>query len=274
MNLFNNEDLARKIEDIKIKGTKEYITKRKKIAPTYNGDYFSLDERDYAFFMDGYCFGVGFGLNGEILSKDIEMIENFNRKKGVCSHIHFELTPYSSQPFLILLQEKEYTLDNFLAVWALNLEEWKPSKANLKSDKVSIIKVTPNDSYEWARTVAIGFSSNENATEESIESVRCFLNLSNSVAFLLKEDQSSVAGGFLAINDHLGEMFLTSTIHSHRGKRYQNLLIEERIKYAISKGCTHLTVTTKPNNTSARNMERNGFKLVYNKVIMKSPLLN
>lgn len=274
MNLFNNKYLARKIEDIKIKGTKEYITKRKKTAPTYYGDYFSLDERGTAFLMDGYCFCVGFGLNGEILSEDIEMIDNFYRKKGVSSHIHFELTPYSSQQFIMLLQEKGYTLDDFLAVWVLDLGEWNSSQSHLKSDKVSIIKVTSKDSYEWARTVAIGFLNNEKVKEESIESNRCFISLSNSVAFLLKENETSVAGGLLAINEQLGEMFLTSTIPSHRGKMYQNLLIEERIKYAKSKGCTHLTVTTKPNNTSARNMERNGFKLAYNKVIMKSPLIN
>ncbi|NHC40656.1 GNAT family N-acetyltransferase [Bacillus sp. MM2020_1] len=58
---------------------------------------------------------------------------------------------------------------------------------------------------------------------------------------------------------------------NNRGRGYQNLLIEERINYAKSKGCTYLTVTTKPNNTSARNMERSGFKLAYNKVIMKGP---
>lgn len=274
MSLFNNIDLAKKIENIKIKGTKEYIIKRKKISPSYNGDYFALEGKGNVFCMDGYCFSVGFGLIEEILISDIEMIENYIRKKGIASHIHFELTPYINQPSLKILQERGYTLDHFLAVWVLNLEEWQPGNDNLKSDKVSIIRVTPDESYEWARTVALGFSSDENTTKDSIESVRCFLNLSNSDAFLLKENDVSVAGGFLAINNQLGEMFLTSTIHSYRGKRYQNSLIEERIKYAKSKGCTHLTVTTKPNNTSARNMERNGFKLVYNKVIMKSPLLN
>ena len=274
MSLFNNIDLARKIENIKIKGTKEYIMKRKKISPSYNGDCFALEGMGNVFCMEDYCFGVGFGLNEEVLSSDIEIIENSILKKDFFSHIQFELTPYTNQQFLGILQERGYTLDHFLAVWVLNLEEWKPRNISLKSDKISIKRVTPDESYEWARTVALGLSSDENTTKDSIESVRCFLNLSNSDAFLLKEDEVGVAGGFLAINDQLGEMFLTSTIHPYRGKGYQNLLIEERIKYAKSKGCTHLTVTTKPNDTSARNMERNGFALVYNKVIMKSPLLN
>ena len=274
MNLFNNVDLARKIENIKIIGTKEYIVNRQKMSPSYNGDYFELDGKANVFCMDGYCFSVGFGLDREIYSSDIAMIEDSIRKKGISSNIHFELTPYSSQSSLKILQERGYTLDHFLTVWVLNLEEWKSSNDNFNSDKVSVIRVTADESYEWARTVALGFSSDENITEDSIQSVRCFLILSNSVAFLLKENEVSAAGGFLAMNDNLGEMFLTSTIHLHRGKGYQNYLIEERIKYAKSKGCTQITVTTKPNNTSARNMERNGFKLAYNKVILKSPFLN
>lgn len=268
----NNEGLARKIEEIKIQGTMEYIINRKKLSPTYNGDYLSLDGRGTVFQMDNYCFGVGFGLNGDVLSSDIERVENFIRKKENCSNIHLELTPFSDQTLLKILQESGYTLEQFLAVWVLKLEDWNPNKGNLRNDEVSIVKVGAEESYEWARTVALGFSSDQNTTEDSIESVRGFLNLSHSAAFLLKEKEESVAGGFVAISDQLGEMFLTSTIQTHRGRGYQNLLIEERIKYALSKGCTHLTVTTKPNNTSARNMVRNGFKLAYNKAIMKSSL--
>lgn len=129
-------------------------------------------------------------------------------------------------------------------------------------------------SYDWAKTVALGFSKDNTATEDSIESVKSFLSVTDTEAFLVKENGLSAAGGFLKLHGHLGEMFLTSTIHSHRGKRYQNLLIEERIKFAKAQGCKFVTVTTNPNNTSARNMERNGFKLGYNKAVMRSPLLN
>jgi hypothetical protein len=153
------------------------------------------------------------------------MIENFLRRKESCSTIHFELTPFCHQPLVTILQERGYTLDHFLAVWVLNLEEWKPRKGNAKSEKVSIQRVTDDESYEWARTVALGISSDNSTTEDSIESVRCFSQLSTTVAFLLKENGECAAGGNLAIAGQLGEMFLTSTIHSHRGKGYQNLLI-------------------------------------------------
>ncbi len=274
MSSITNIDLARKIEGIKRQGTKEYIIYRKKRSPLYNGDYISLDEKGDVFCIDNYCFGVGFGINDEVLSNDIDMIENYIQSKENCSNIHFEITALCNQSLLTILQQRGYTLNHFLAVWVLNLKEWNPREGNSKSENVSIEKVTVNESYEWARTVALGNSSDNKTTEYSIESVRCFSKLTNSVAFLLKENGESAAGGNLAITDQLGEMFLTSTLQSHRGKGYQNLLIEERIKYAISRGCTHLTVTTQPYNTSARNMERNGFKVLYNKAIMKSPLLD
>lgn len=272
MSLFNNMDLVRKIENSKIQGTTEYINYRKLITPSYNGEYLSLDAKGTMFHMDGYCFGVGFGLNDELLVSDLDHIEDFINKQEASATIHFEVTPFVDQSFLLVLQERGYTLDQFLAVWVLNLEDWKPNNWKSKSEHVSIIKVTSEDSYDWAHTVALGNSDDNLATKESIESVKCFLSVSNSTAFLLKENEVSVAGAHLAITEQLGEMFLTGTIASHRGKGYQNLLIEERIYYAISKGCTHLAVTTKPNTTSARNMERNGFQLIYNKAIMKSPM--
>ncbi|TWT07692.1 GNAT family N-acetyltransferase [Planococcus sp. CPCC 101016] len=276
MRLFNNIDLAREIENIKIKGTKEYIVNRKKISPIYTGDYLALHGKGYVFSMEKYFFSVGFGLKEEVSSSDIKLIENFVLNKNIlpCPRVHFEVTPYSDPLFLTIIQEKGYTLDHFLSVWVLDLEAWAPTDTSFKSDEVSIIRVATNQAYEWAKTVASGIAEDNTATEDSIESIRCFFNVPDTEAFLLKDNDQSVAGGFLMLNGQLGELFLTSTIHSHRGMGYQNLLIEERIKYAKSRGCTYLTVTTKPNNTSARNMERNGFKLGYNKAIMKSPLLN
>jgi GNAT superfamily N-acetyltransferase len=271
LNLLNDKDLARKIEDIKLQGTKGYINQRRKMSPPYNGDFVSFKGKGDVFYMNDYCFGIGFGLNGDVLTSDIEAAEDFARRNANCSTVHFELSPFCNQSLLAILQERGYTLDHFLAVWILYLDDWGPTKDRSKIGDVSLVKVTANESYEWARTVALGFSSDSHTTEESIESVRCFLNLPNSAAFLLKEKEKGVAGGNLAITDKLGEMFLTSTLESHRGKGYQNLLIEERIRFAKSKGCTHMTVTTKPNTSSARNMEKNGFKLIYNKAIMKSP---
>jgi hypothetical protein len=69
MSLFNNIALARKIEGIKIQGTMEYISKRKRISPSYNGDYLSLDEKGDVFFMDNYCFGIGFEMFFQVISK-------------------------------------------------------------------------------------------------------------------------------------------------------------------------------------------------------------
>jgi hypothetical protein len=274
MRLFNNIDLAREIEDIKIRGTKEYITIRKEISPEYMGDYLALNGKGYVFCMDDYFFSVGFGLKEEVSLSDIELIENFALNRNKSPQVHFEVTPYSDQLFLGILQKKSYTLDHFLSVWVLDLEAWTPGSNDLKRNEVSIKRVTPDQSYEWAKTVALGFAKDNVATEDSIESIKCFLNVPDTEAFVVMENNISVAGGFLMLNGQLGEMFLTSTINSERGKGYQNLLIEERLKSAKSKGCKYITVTTKPNNASARNMERNGFKLGYNKAVLKSSLLN
>jgi len=55
MTLLINKELARKIEDIKLQGTREYVIERKRKSPLYKGDYFSLDNKGTIFLMDNYC---------------------------------------------------------------------------------------------------------------------------------------------------------------------------------------------------------------------------
>lgn len=150
--MFNDVELAKKIEGTKIKGTKEDIRKRKEKSPLYAGDYVELDEMGHAFCLDDSVFCVGLGFNEDISLNDIEVIERFAHEKSV----QIELTPYSCQALLVILQEKCYTLDHFLAVWVLDLKQWEPSNTRVNSGDVAVLEVTPDESYDWARKLRRG----------------------------------------------------------------------------------------------------------------------
>nr|WP_316046497.1 GNAT family N-acetyltransferase [Planococcus glaciei] len=117
------------------------------------------------------------------------------------------------------------------------------------------------------------FQKDQTVGEETMEAARAFLEVPGNTGFLLKQDGKSVAGGTLAIDGQLAELFLASTVAEYRGKGYQNRLIEERLRHAKARGCRHATATTEPNTVSARNMENNGFRLIYNKAVLKSQAL-
>ncbi|WKA57100.1 GNAT family N-acetyltransferase [Planococcus shenhongbingii] len=274
MTLVNNKSLARKIEAIKSRGTKEYIIKHKEMNPAANMDYLTLQGKGEVFCTGNVCFGIGFGLNGVLVENDLNVIEDFIRKRKEVAHAEFELTPFCDPLLLAQLQERNYTFDHFLAVWVVELENWQPKENRLKDEAVTVAEVSGEETYEWAWTVALGISRDNTVTEEMMESTRTFLEVSNTAGFLLKANGESIAGATIAIDGKLGELFLTSTVKAFRGRGFQNLLIEERLRYAKEKGCSHVTVTTQPDTVSARNMERNGFKLMYNKAVVKSPRIH
>ncbi|MGK7378137.1 GNAT family N-acetyltransferase [Planococcus sp. 1R117A] len=271
MTLVNNKSLARKIEAIKSRGTKEYIIKHKEMNPAANMDYLALQGKGDVFCTGNVCFGIGFGQDGVLVENDLNVIEDFIRKRKEVAHAEFELAPFCDPLLLALLQERNYTFDHFLAVWIIELENWQPKENRLKDEAVTVAEVSGEETYEWAWTVALGISRDNTVTEELMESTRTFLEVSNTAGFLLKANGESIAGATIAIDGKLGELFLTSTVQAFRGRGFQNLLIEERLRYAKEKGCSHVTVTTQPDTASARNMERNGFQLMYNKAVVKSP---
>lgn len=274
MTVFNNKELAKKIEAIKSKGTKAYIGKQQEKSRLIQSDCLSLKGKGDFFCTGSLSFGVGFGIGDSIVKSDMELIEEFVRKKEGVSHARFELTPFCEPLLLALLQERGYTMERFMAVWVLESALWIGEAKGNENNAVVIEEVAGEECYEWARTVALGISNDRTASEETMEATRTFLEVPGNTGFLLKENGRSAAGGTLAIDGTLGELFLASTVREFRGKGFQNRLIEERIRYAKNQGCTHLTVTTEPGSVSSRNMERNGFHLLYNKAVLRSQALH
>lgn len=274
MTVFNNKELAKKIESIKRKGTKAYIGKQRERSSYTHSDCLSLDGKGDFFCTGSLSFGVGFGMEDPIVKSDIELIEEFVRKKEGVSNVRFELTPFCEPLLLAFLQERGYTLERFMAVWVLELAFWKGEENSNKNSTVVIEEVAGEECYDWAWTVALGISKDRTASEETMEATRTFLEVPGNTGFLLKENGRNAAGGTLAIDGMIGELFLASTVQEYRGRGFQNRLIEERIRYAKAQGCTYLTVTTEPGSVSARNMERNGFGLLYNKAVLKSQSLH
>lgn len=266
--------LAKSIETIKRQGTREYYQLRKAGNPAFLGEFLELEGNGDVFCAEDSCFGIGFGIGNSVTVADLEEMENFVRKKRKNAALLLELTLFTEEQLLTKLQQAGYTLDHFLSVWAQDLEVYSLDPEDEKAPDIAVEKVGKENTQEWASAVALGISADGYASEDSIESVRAFLDVGGNTAFLVREKGECIAGGCLAISGTLGELFLTGTMRGYRRKGYQNLLIRERIRYAKAEGCTHLTVTTKPRTSSSRNAERNGFRLLYNKVVLKSPKLH
>lgn len=260
-------ELARRIERIKAEGTSAYIRHRKQ-TPPYEGSELIVENKGHVFRMGNTSFAVGFGLNRPTSFYDLHQMEKWVRGKSV-SRLHIEVCPLADMSLIRLLQERNYTLDHFLDVWLLDVNTFELPES--ESNRVE--RVHADNVNEWARAIAQGFAETGSVLQETIETAKGFYALPENQAFLVREDEKAVAGGILAVQDRMGELFLTSTIPDHRGKGYQTQLIVERVSAAKAIGCEYVTVTTKADTASGRNMERLGFTPFYQKAVMKSPIL-
>jgi GNAT superfamily N-acetyltransferase len=83
---------------------------------------------------------------------------------------------------------------------------------------------------------------------------RCFLALAgNDIA----------AGGCVAADQHLAELYGAATLTAFRQRGAQSMLIAARLTWALEQGCDLATTTTQPGSSSQRNHERAGFRVVY-----------
>lgn len=58
---------------------------------------------------------------------------------------------------------------------------------------------------------------------------------------------------------------------AHRGRGIQAALLRERLRRAWEGGCEYAAISATPGSTSARNIERQGFRLAYTRLSLEKP---
>ena len=86
---------------------------------------------------------------------------------------------------------------------------------------------------------------------------------SKSLTFLAALDDQPIAAGALSIAGDVALLAGASTIPSARRQGAQLALLEARLRYAATQGCTVAMMVTQPGSGSQRNAERHGFRIAY-----------
>lgn len=86
---------------------------------------------------------------------------------------------------------------------------------------------------------------------------------SKSLSFLAEVEGKPIATGALTIAGDVALLAGASTIPAARRQGAQLALLEERLRYAASQGCTIGMMVALPGSGSQRNAERHGFRIAY-----------
>jgi GNAT superfamily N-acetyltransferase len=199
------------------------------------------------------------GMNGSITAAELDQIEEFYRSRGTA--VNLEVCPLADPSVRELLADRGYRPVEHTNVLVRSLDPngaFTPSSAAIR-----ISQPTWDEAETWARLVAQGFVEGEEVAPPVLEIFLTFFQMPNNKCFLARLDGEPAGGGLLRIDQGLASLAATSALPDARGRGVQSALIEARLAFAAAAGCDLAMVSTLPGSISQRNVERQGFQVVY-----------
>src|SRR6185369_13252407 len=131
-----------------------------------------------------------------------------------------------------------------------------------RNEQIKVRVVDKDEVDLWSKTSAEGWREFTEVADFLTELNQVIAHASGS-SFLAELDGQPIATGRLTIAGDVALLAGASTVPSARRQGAQNALLEERLRYAATRGCTVAMMVTLPGSGSQRNSERNGFRIAY-----------
>ncbi len=205
----------------------------------------------------------GVGMTGPVSEAEMEALEEFFRRYG--SPAQIEVCPLADSSLIGLLSLRNYHVSEFSNVLIRPLSR-KESFPALDTG-VRVRQVTPSDADLWVSTVAEGFFD-QGVKPSAINIFSTLFHMANATCFLGWVDGQPAGGGAVTRFQGVATLFGTGTRPAFRKRGVQAALIYARLALAAVSGCDLAMVTTLPGSGSQRNVERQGFRVVYTRLKM------
>jgi GNAT superfamily N-acetyltransferase len=201
----------------------------------------------------------GLGLHGALSEEEFDRLEEFFRSRG--SSVFIEVCPMADFSFIEALGKRGYRVAEFSNVLIREI---------LPGDKypgvpagITIRKTAPDEMRLFVETMAQGFAEYFEPNEEFIQSMRNFFAGPAIHAYLALTEGKAVGGGTLTLRNGVAGLLGSATLPGFRCRGIQSALIGARLEDARAAGCDLAMSMTLPGSGSQRNLERQGFRVVY-----------
>jgi Acetyltransferase (GNAT) family. len=199
------------------------------------------------------------GLSGPVEEDEIARMEAFFHSRGAATNV--ELCPYADLSIVDIFRKRGYSLIEFSNVFARKID---PEDAQLSfNDAVHVRQPEAHEGRLWAETVARGFMPEDDAPQMLVDLMITSLHSAVGAYFLAEVDGQIAGGGVLTMHEGVASLGGASTLPAFRNRGAQTALLRARLAFAAQHGCEVAMVTTLPGSTSQRNVERQGFRVVY-----------
>jgi GNAT superfamily N-acetyltransferase len=258
---FADMDLARRLERTESRSNANFIEARARAFPDRGAAWIEVAGA-YAMF-DGVGSPVtqtfGLGVFEPITAEQLDTIEEFFRSRG--ADVFHEVCPLADASLFTLLSERRYHPVEFSNVL------YRPISVDLRLDaprsaEVNVRRIEKNEVDVWADTACEGWSEYPEVAD-FLRELNQVMAQSEALLFLAELDGKPIAAGALTIAGDVALLAGASTIPAARRQGAQLALLEERLRYAATQGCTDGMMVTLPGSGSQRNAERHGFRIAY-----------
>ena len=258
---FADIELARRLERTEAQGNANFVEARAEAFPQVGAQWIEV-AGTYAMF-DGVGSPLtqtfGLGVFQPIASNDLGQIEAFLQSKG--AEVFHEVCPLADQSVFTLFKERSYQPIEFSNVL------YRPISSDLRlhATRNERIKVRVTEKHEvnlWTDTSFEGWSEFPEY-DEFFRDLAQVNARSKGPSFLAELDGKPIATGALTIHENVALLAGASTIPDARRQGAQLALLEDRLRYAATQGCTVAMMVALPGSGSQRNAERHGFRIAY-----------
>jgi GNAT superfamily N-acetyltransferase len=208
---------------------------------------------------------VGLGLEGGVSEAEFARLEAFYLARG--EPVRVEACPLADPTLFEHFGRAGYRATEFTNVMALRLPARPPEGA---AADVRVARAEQAQIEVWAATVTLGFSEGQPEPEGLPDLLKVFALAEGAECFLAFVNGEVAGGATLSVRNGVAGLFGASTLPAFRRRGVQAALLQARIARGQEAGCAIAACLAHPGSSSARNIERQGFRVLYTRVKFES----
>ena len=203
----------------------------------------------------------GLGLTGPVTEDDMSAIEEFYRGNG--APVNIETCPLADLSLLTLLNARgyrpiEYSNVSVREVTEGDLVAWPDSTSS-----VTVRSPREDEVESYSLVVIKSFLPDADLPTSLLNVFTSCFNAGGAYFFLAEIDGVPAGGGMMSIHQGVASFGGAGTLPEFRNRGVQKALLLARLAKAADQGCDLAMVATMPGSGSQRNVERQGFRVVY-----------
>jgi ribosomal protein S18 acetylase RimI-like enzyme len=268
--LFCDTALAERIERVET----QLVTTSSASAGRRNADGFVIPlAGGVASFADpGSPFNKVAGLGFGGVPTDVELTEVEKAFAAVDTPVQVELSTLADPAIAGALTGRGYQLMSFENVLgrALTGEAERTTPTGVE------VRLSEDDFEQWLDVVANGWAhldsqgvqSHEEFPRDIIDRAMGDFAAAGVIRYAALHDGVLAGGASMRIADGVAQLVGAATAPAHRRRGIQTALLTARLADAAAAGCDVAVISTLPGSKSQQNAQRQGFDLLYTRVVL------